>query len=143
MTNASETAEWLREFAEAMEAKPGYWHQDFEIYNENHGWLATTQATLLSALAHGYPHYLRRKPRRITISGPGGTYSYPEPMQVRPRYDDVVLAVDFSEPGGVDRVVWTGGEFDEAQYQNGVIHATIDAAHEHAEALIRAMGGTP
>lgn len=143
MTDKTEqTAAWLEAFAQAMRENPDGWQEGFDLYNVNHGWIKTKGVSLLATVCEN-PQGVRRAPRRITISGPGGEYSYPEPMRDRPNSNDFVWAAELGDPGLVFSICWVGDSLDEAHYQQGLIHTTEDAAREHAEAIIKAMGGTP
>lgn len=77
--------------------------------------------------------------RRIEITGPGGTYSYPEPLRVAP--EKGTKAYSPSLVGGFHLAMYHH-DSDEYLLRAGLLHLTREAAEEHAKALILAGGGT-
>lgn len=81
------------------------------------------------------------QPRCVTvISGPGGTYSYPEPLQERPDKGTEYFFPDLKSNYPVDSFIWEGDELDRNLLRRGQCHLDADSARQHAEAEIRAAG---
>jgi hypothetical protein len=86
-------------------------------------------------------HDYRIPVRRIEITGPGGTYSYPEPLRVAPALCTYVFIGD---PTCVvlHAEEWKNYGDQLATLRRGLVHLTREAAEEHARAIILASGGS-
>ena len=82
----------------------------------------------------------RKKPRMVTITGPGGTYSYPEPMKHAPEYGDDYFVADTISGKSV-LSSWQSDIHDLRRLSAKACHATREAALQHARAWILAGGG--
>ena len=72
----------------------------------------------------------RRKPKTINING----HEVPEPMDVYPTYDSFYYAVSLTR--GVNAYTWYEDALDLELWNNGLVHATKEAAEQHYKALI-------
>lgn len=82
-----------------------------------------------------------KKPRMVTLTGPGGTYSYPEPMKEAPKRGATYSVVTPYLKDLFVTFVWYDRSFDHRQLDKGICHATGEAAKQHARAWILASGG--
>lgn len=85
----------------------------------------------------------RRKPRTVTITGPGGTFEYPEPMREAPECG-TIYHVPVSNAALQREMThnWNGDRADYKLLRMQVCHTTIEAAQQHARAWILASGGS-
>lgn len=97
-------------------------------------WADRTVEQMLEIIQHGNvkPSHMRVKPRTITING----REVPEPLREAPAHEALYWMPALSDEDVVRRVVWHGDNFDRRALQNGQVHLTRQAAHEHAEALL-------
>lgn len=135
------TAYWFRAFADAVEQYGYEWPEAFELQDSQLGWSKRLPKHLLFE-ARVRPEYIRHAPRRIKISGPGGEYSYPEPLREEPRYDADLYVASPTIPQLFVHYSWSWSENDHILLRRGRLHASREAAIEHAKAEILAGGGT-
>jgi len=136
-------ADWHREFADAMETFGQGWHCHYETYwLTDDTWQTPEDAHELFAMACNAPLGIRCKPGRVQISGPGGTFSYSEPMQKRPEGNKTYYAPSYGL-AYASQTTWIGSSIDYTLLKRGRCHETYAAAKEHAEAEIRAAGYMP
>lgn len=85
---------------------------------------------------------LRIAQRTTWIEGPGGRFEYPEPESVAAELGDDYWIADITAKGGVDSYTWGDGRVDKRCFKTKVIHLTEENAKAHANAMIKAMGGS-
>ncbi len=142
MNNEHIIAYWFYAFSEAVHQYGNDWTQCFQVKTQS-GWVQPNSAYHLIDMAVQCPNLVRHAPRRITISGPGGEHSYPEPLRKEPDYGEVVWV---SDPNSLHRFRscrWFRCEDVFSLLHRGRLHATYEAAIEHAKAEILASGGQP
>lgn len=138
MSEEKTTAYWLREFAYAAEHDPQDWNSWFQSYSGSVWRVLDAQQLVLDAVR--YPHMIRHTPRRITINGPGGTFSYPEPTRKKPRYGTEYWVPSSSTPSHAIYFQWRESRTDHIFFRRGKIHLDKESAREHAQAEILAAG---
>lgn len=141
MSDEKTTAYWLHQFAVAAERDKMNWHHEFQCYSGSVWRVMDAQQLVLDAVR--YPHMIRHKPRRITLSGPGGTFSYPEPVRDILEVGSLYYFPDCRCRNLTGSAAWRDILFDRELLRRGRIHLDEGAAREHAEAEIFAQGGKP
>lgn len=136
-------AYWFQRIAEDV-AELGHVDPDrYEVWHPGGYWFApNSKQTLLTSMER-HPEKVRHAPRRIEISGQGGTFSYPEPMRKEPENGSIYWTLSFGTSEGVIPHQWEGRHADHKRLRRGRAHANREAAIEHAEAEIRAAGFEP
>ena len=140
MNNEHIIAYWFYAFSEAVHQYGNDWTQCFQVKTQS-GWVQPNSAYHLIDMAVQCPNLVRHAPRRITISGPGGEHSYPEPLREEPEYDDQIWLADPTVLEFFVPRLWVRSQKDRILLHRGRLHATRHAAIEHAKAEILASGG--
>ena len=83
----------------------------------------------------GYQY--RRKPRTTSING----HEFPEPMRVAPAEKTQCYLPDYIASSLYAVFIYHGIGFSERLLKRGLVHATKEAAIDHAKAIILGGGG--
>jgi len=133
----TQTVKWMEQFAKEMKENPDSWHRFFEV-SSSRGWYKTTPDDLMTQAIIN-PDAISRAYRSIT--GPGGTFEYPIPMQHEPYESETVWEVDLLSSELAIETMWRGKTASErASYERGLLHGDRNSALKHAVAIIKALG---
>ena len=134
--STEQQAALLREIADVMEERPEDWWREFEITRpQSSDWHQTDRPTFIRYAFSG-EWKIRRRPRIITIAG----LEVPEPMRKAPKEGYVHVANPLAHLL-VRTFLWESKDWQLKVLRLGLVHATEDAAQQHARALILASGG--
>lgn len=118
-------AEIMAEYAEVAKTNPKPW-EEFQYDMGNYIWYNLNKHPKWNV---NYTY--RRKPKTIRI----GEYDVPEPLKVKPEYGATYYTIYFDH-SCYNKLVWIDDDDDEYNYQQGLAHATKEAAILHAEAIL-------
>lgn len=117
------------------------WYEDFELWAPDGVWFTPAgPAAVFRALEAINP--IRRKPRTVTITGPGGQFSYPEPMREAPEYGTQYNVVNFLADDPCSYWYWMDDKTDLRVLARGLAHNTPEAVYQNVRAWILASGGS-
>lgn len=132
-------AEILRRITEEAERGGMYWTKfEYDFHDGAH--TPISAFALFDAVSADLA--VRRKPRTVTITGPGGTFSYSEPMREAPPTKTYYMPDPAAPKALIYECMWDGGETDQIRLATKMCHTTYGAAKQHARALILASGGS-
>ena len=134
--NTEQQAKLLEEIAAVMRERPEDWWREFDGECPHRGWLPIRAPNEVWGLMEDGV-LVRRRPRTITIAG----IEVPEPMREAP---PVGTRYFVTNPGGYVFATANDWEDDAADHHllsRGLCHRTMEAAGQHARALILASGG--
>lgn len=141
MTDHDTTATWLFRFATDAAHTGGPQLDYYEIWsNSRDQWETPACAQDLVATALYEPWLVRCAHTWVAISGPGGTYQYPEPARVEPECGTTYWVPNPMEKGMVRHYLWHGDAMDYRLLARGQVHLDANDAYAHAQASIRAQG---
>lgn len=119
-------AELMAEYAEVAKTNPEPW-KEFEYYEpEDEYWDSlSTHPAWSTHLKY------RRKPRTIRI----GEYDVPAPLDIKPSKGNIYYCVSFNKSCYVN-TTFDDDDFDMHYFNNGLAHATKEAAILHTKAIL-------